>query len=298
MSEPEPSAVETPAPALPPKWWGDPDLVMDELFEGRRSVIVMDDTGRPASRALGAEERVGVAIDAPVVPEVCQQLQWLLTDLESSTAGGVLDFHMSRFFSYKCLTHQDRLRYMRALVGLFVRFDLPIVDAELTPQQAAVRERDFGREASGPEGLWLPKDLWLPVALHAELEVLHTAVHACPEDRPVTAWVASGPGRKHRGVFRYELRRKGTDGRRKVHNPFPERLDPQGVVCWVAEDFPPLQLADFAAWSVNRLKRLSVEQAPHLLNDRNRDIARTLLPMVDQCANAWPEWAHRVFAEV
>lgn len=224
---------------------------INELFRGEAYGIFIDDTGSPgitgAPNNYHPERKtwVAVVISPAQTTEVMTMLQKAINELSSTY--GVDEFHFTDIYSgtkkFKNISLENRLNLFSFMAQIFQRYNLPIIVQTFDPETLAhVHERSAGKMPNKIQYFNLNKcnDLSLLFLFIRLKEFMK-------EQEPM--------GRKKARVFIDEGFKKNGKGMRipSFENAFVE-----SQICFAkSSTIYPIQLADFAAFSLNRMQLLA-----------------------------------------
>lgn len=221
---------------------------VNEQIRGEVHGVFIDDTGSPglANRAEGLHPElkswVAVVIPRTQLPEIWRQFPAALNELRSVLGGK--EFHFADIYmgrrEFKEVERDVRMSLFRFMAHLFVAYRLPVIVQTLDPSSLS----------EWRELLSLPDDLGLfDFSNHEHLALFMLLVRVklylkqtFPEqDRRARVFVDEGFKKDGRGIVIEPLQ--------------PEVAD--GLVCFArSESVLPIQLADFAAFCLNRVQLL------------------------------------------
>lgn len=266
-------------PALDPWSPGDSFSSADiwqDVVAGHRSIIVIDDT---RASTPDSERRVGIAIPVEKVATVHNSMVDLCLTLGRETIDEVDEIHCRELTHtdnsrYDPLTWERRLQILHRLAHILHDNDLTVRHAEVDDVFAQLfylplpYRGDPGRSPQAER------------MLRSEMRLAAQLARDCGNDALITGYLASGPSRS-RGQCLSEVV-DHLSGERTY--PLLGYLDPPGLVIETAGIFPLLQLADFAAWSFNRLSTImqSPDPTPGAMSNTNRRILTAIRLAVPQ----------------
>lgn len=285
---------------------GLPDLQWDiwelfgEMYRGKRWCIVADDTTGPPVSGLHPQRRAWAAVFLPpqAQPGLFQDLDVARQQLYELT--GTRDFSFKDLLAedaaaYRCLTLEQRLGFLELFVDIFGFYSnagMGIGLMQFDPEEFQ-RLRADGRRTRGPElevrrgSAWTFDD-YDAAAQHGALWAAVNWIRERDRERPITA--VADRWHNHAGVAGGVSIKSDKGWVRGL-----TQFDPPAVLYETSGGFPPLQLADFAAWSFSRLEA-SAKRRP-LQSSHDRAIVGVLHRMVDRYV--WlPEGLHDAFGPV
>lgn len=221
---------------------------VDEQRAGEINGVFIDDTSSPGLRDtpsnLHPERKSWVAVVVPrsVIAEVWQQLPRAIAELKLQTGGS--EFHFTDIYqgrrAFKGVPLQQRLAVFRFMAFIFATHNFPVFVQTLDPNTLQdVRERVKLPERLGPFSFKKQEDLALFFLL---IRVKwHLEQQYAENERPARVFVDEG--------FQ-------NNGAAIVIPPL-EAVFADGLVCFAqSNSILPLQLADFAAFCLNRSQLL------------------------------------------
>ena len=219
---------------------------MGDLASGQRYGVFIDDTGSPGMQSSetgphpGRTSWVGVVIPPSQMPEVLEQLSAAVKELKMLI--GASEFHCKDIFQgtgqFKGLDLQLRLNILSFLADTFNLYRFPIFVQTFDPVSLAnIQQREPGlRDLKvGAFGFSKPND----TALFFLLFHIHRylAEHRQSKDHLAAVFVDEG----------------FVNANRALENPIWREAFVDGLICFVSSaTVLPLQLADFAAYALNR----------------------------------------------
>ncbi len=234
-----------------------------ELASGVRSGVFVDDSGSPgASSALDSERKtwVAVVLNSEQVAEVLAQMPGALQELRART--GASEFHFTDIYSgkapFKDIPLDLRLGLFRFMAFLFRTYQLPILVQTFTPAEVADLHARGLQPRVPPFDMSRVTDCALCFLLIRVKWFLERELRA-----PVAARVFVDEGFKKNGLA--------------LSLPMWSSTFADGLVCFArSESVLPLQLADFAAFGLNRTQMLLAK--PHL-SELDEHLLRILEPL-------------------
>jgi hypothetical protein len=219
---------------------------LDELAAGRAYGVFVDDTGAPGLSDTPAnfhpERKSWVAVIVPPyqMPEVLEQLPGALQELERLT--GAREFHFADIYAgrreFKGIDLQVRLALFEFMAHIFSVYQFPIIVQTFDPETLSyLHSRSEGKlpDRLPPFDFTKPED----TALFFLLIRVKWFMEQTPEYPKVKARVFIDEGWKRNGVA--------------IRIPTFEDVFGDGLVCFCqSSSILPIQLADFAAFALNR----------------------------------------------
>ena len=217
---------------------------LNELKSGQYHGVFIDDTGSPGLATRSAhlhpdrKSFVAVIISAADVGEVLHEMPGAIEQLTS--ACGATEFHFADIYSgrkhFKNLDLDLRLGFFRIMSHIFQIYKFPIIVQTFDPitLQNVLNRSNLSTNKAGPFNLEKPEDLALFFLL---LRTKWYIEKGCSGS--IKARVFVDEGFKKNGVA--------------IKMPRFERQFADGLVCFARSDtILPIQLADFAAFALNR----------------------------------------------
>jgi Protein of unknown function (DUF3800) len=241
---------------------------LNELRCGHYHGVFIDDTGSPGlptgSTHLHPDRKsfVAVIVSAADIGEVLREMPGAIQEL--TLACGATEFHFADIYNgrgqFKNLDLNLRLAFFRLMSHIFQVYKFPIIVQTFNPitLQEVHRRADLQVKRIGPFNLEKQEDLalfflLLRIKLHLEKEF--------PNGSQARVFVDEGF--KKNGVA--------------IKMPRFARYFADGLVCFARSDtILPIQLADFAAFALNRHQILLSKP---LLSDLDRELLAILTPM-------------------
>lgn len=239
---------------------------VDELGRGDVYGIFIDDTGSPGVRDAPENfhpERktwVAVVISPSQIREVMEQMQESLDELHKTL--GATEFHFTEIYSgtkqFKGVNLQVRLSFFEFMANLFSTYDFPIIVQTFDPETLAdVRSRSKGQIPDSIPHFDLTQcnDLALYFLLHR----LQRYVQETTTFPSIKARVFIDEGFKKNGIA--------------VKIPIFADAFADGQICFAqSSSISPIQLADFAAFSLNRVQLIGGREQRNSLDWRLLEI--------------------------
>ena len=248
--------------------------IFAQMMAGERWGIFVDDTGTHTDRPAG----VAVVVPPETAPGALCMLGEKCQQLEADIGTHVHHFRelVRGNPPFDCYTEAQRHSIMSEFTFLFDHYGLPVVVFQDGPEHDEMREkiREVMRKAFPlPWANYLMKPSAF-VMLGVLIGTLSMKDHFHPGDeRPVSVfWDTVG-----KTTNRDMAIGNAVDGVTK----FTE-LDPPGICIRQPAECPPLELADFAAWSYHRLADLHARLP--LGRREDLEMLRVLRPMADHFA--------------
>lgn len=221
---------------------------VDEQRAGKVHGVFVDDTGSPGLKDtppnLHPERKSWVAVVVPrsQIAEVWQQFPRALDELKLQTGGS--EFHFTDIYagirSFKGVPLQKRLAVFAFMAHIFDQYRFPVFVQTFDPESLRdVRSRGSFPQRLGPFDFTKQQDLalfflLLRVRWHLEQNYLE-------RERRARVFVDEG------------FQRNGT----AISLPPLQKVFADGLICFGRSDsILPLQLADFAAFCLNRTQLL------------------------------------------
>ncbi|HLA11225.1 MAG TPA: DUF3800 domain-containing protein [Pyrinomonadaceae bacterium] len=241
---------------------------IDELADGNLYGVFVDDTGSPGLSTtpehLHKERKtwVGVIVPPNQIKEVLQQFPRALEELEKAT--GATEFHFTDIYSGKkgFAKHKvdlpTRLGLFNFMAYIFTSYRFPVFVQTLDPETLSeFLARGNVPDQVGPFRMSRPNDVALFLLL---LRV---------------KWYLEKAGKSSKArVFIDEGYKKNENALRM---PSWQAVFCDGLLCFArSSSIHPIQLADFAAFCLNRTQLLLGKQK---LSDLDKELLRILSPM-------------------
>lgn len=223
---------------------------MNELAAGRAYGIFIDDTGSPGlantppNYLSGRKTWVAVIVPPYQMAEVLEQFKRALHTLKEAT--GATEFHFTDIYSgrkeFKGVDLQIRLMLFELMASIFSQYQFPIIVQTFDPETLAdVRKRLAGRIPERIPQFDLTREE--DAALFFLLICLRWFMEETSEFPNVKARVFIDESYKKTGVG--------------IKIPTFEKVFCDGLVCFAqSSSIVPIQLADFAAFALNRSQLL------------------------------------------
>jgi hypothetical protein len=240
---------------------------LDDLARGIHHGVFIDDTGSPglaiASPRLHPERSSWVAVIVPRsdMREILEQFPGALDEL--SRLAPSREFHFGDIYAgrkeFDGLPIAVRLALFEFMATIFRTYRLPVIVQTLDPTSLGeIRRRGKFPDSIGPFNLIRPTDAALFFLL------LRVKWHLQGATGPGLARVFIDEGYKNNGVA--------------IRIPTFEKVFADGLVCFAkSSSIYPIQLADFAAFCMNRTQLL-------LARDELSYLDRTLLEILSPIA--------------
>jgi len=239
---------------------------VDEMTRGDSYGIFIDDTGSPgiqgAPENFHPERKTWVAVIVPPIQiaEVMQQMSRALEELQQSI--GADEFHFTEIYSgkkqFKDVDLQIRLGFFEFMSQIFSVYKLPVIVQTFDPETLAdLRARSNGKllDSIPPFDFNNCGDL----ALLFLLIRLKTYLQETATFGKVKARVFIDEGFKNNGIC--------------IRIPIFDGAFTDGQVCFAkSSSIYPIQLADFAAFSLNRVQLLGGKEQRSPLDIRLLEI--------------------------
>jgi len=215
-----------------------------DLRRGQLHGVFIDDTGSPGLTAstphLHPERKswIAVVVSPRDIAEVLEQMPRAIGELKRATGGG--EFHFTDIYAgrkaFKNVDLSVRLAVFEFMAYIFARYKFPIIVQTLDPHSVArIHSGASFPKQVGPFNLTKQNDLALFFLL---IRVKWFLEQKLAKPGP-WARVFIDEGFKKSGVA--------------IKIPSFERYFVDGLVCFVRSDLvQPIQLADFAAFALNR----------------------------------------------
>ncbi len=235
---------------------------LDELALGRAYGIFVDETGSPGLENtppnLHPERKswVAVVVSPEVMPEVLDQLPPALDELQELV--GADEFHFTDIWSgrhqFKDVDLQVRLALFQFMAHIFATYRFPIIVQTFDPATLA----DFRSKIGGrlPDRL-PPFDFTRQedTALFILMIRLKLFMQGTPTYPDIKARVFIDEGYKSNGIA--------------IKIPTFEDVFRDGLICFgQSSSILPIQLADFAAFTLNRVQLIGGKQQRTPLDNR------------------------------
>ena len=221
---------------------------VDEQRAGKINGVFIDDTGSPGlvdtPSHLHPQRKSWVAVVVPrsVIAEVWQQLPRAISELKLQTGGS--EFHFTDIYqgrrAFKGVPLQKRLAVFRFMAFIFATYNFPVFVQTLDPNTLEdLRKRVTLPERLGPFNFKKQEDLALFFLL---IRVKwHLEQNYSENKRPARVFVDEGFQKPGAAI---------------VIEPL-EQVFANGLICFAqSSSILPLQLADFAAFCLNRSQLL------------------------------------------
>lgn len=221
---------------------------VDEQRKGLVHGVFVDDTGSPGLQTtpgnLHPRRKSWVAVIVPrsVIAEVWDQLPRAFDELQSMM--GASEFHFADVYAgrkdFKKLSLRERLAIFEFMAHIFSIYKFPILVQTFDPKSlAAVRAKAKFPDRLGPFNLQKPEDAALFLLILRIKWHLHE--NYAPMERRARLFVDEGFQRNGAAIQLSSLADIFCDG----------------LVCFAKSDaILPIQLADFAAFCMNRMQLL------------------------------------------
>ena len=219
---------------------------LDELTSGLKYSAFIDDTGSPGLRSgrLHPERKswVGVVVPPDQMPEVVEQCPEAVEELHRIT--GAEEFHFTDIYAgkgeFKGLDLQVRLSLFRFMAEIFQIYEFPVFVQTLDPISLDDIQRHGGfPDRVGPFNLRKHDDMALLFLLIRIKQYIEGHRKAPSE----VARVFADEGYKRYGTA--------------IHIPAWNYVFADGLICFArSSSIYPIQLADFAAYALNRQQLL------------------------------------------
>ena len=243
---------------------------LDELAQGAAYGVFIDDTGSPGLADtppnLHPERKTWVAVIVPpdVMPEILYQLKGVIQELKQQFDTD--EFHFADIYNgrrhFKGIDLQKRLAIFEFMAFVFSANSIPILVQTFDPETLAhFRSRT---PSDVPEGI-PPFDLTKPedAALFCLLAQVKSFMKKTPTYPGTRARVFIDEGFKNAGIA-IKLR--------TFENEFAD-----GLICFAqSSSIFPIQLADFAAFLLNRTQLIGGREQRSPLDNRIAQIASTI----------------------
>ena len=239
---------------------------VDELARGDVYGIFIDDTGSPGIQGTPAnfhpERKTWVAVVIPPtqIGEVMEQMPQALDKLHKTV--GAEEFHFTEIYSgtkqFKDIDLQARLSLFEFMANQFSAYNFPIIVQTFDPETLAdVRSRSEGQlpKAIPPFDLTRCNDL----ALFFLLFRLRCYMQESTTFPGIKARVFIDEGFKRNGIA--------------IRIPTFDDTFADGQICFAqSSSIFPIQLADFAAFSLNRVQWIGGKEQRNSLDSRLLEI--------------------------
>ena len=244
---------------------------LDELAAGQTYGVFVDDTAAPGLSEtppnFHPERKSWVAVIVPPhqMPEVLRQFPLALKELERLT--GATEFHFADIYSgrkeFKALDLQVRLALFEFMAHIFSAYQFPIIVQTFDPETLSDIHTRSGNQLPnrvGPFDFTKVED----AALFFLLIRLKWFIEEIREDPKIKARVFVDEGWKRNGVA--------------VKIPTFDAVFSDGLVCFCqSSSILPIQLADFAAFALNRTQLIGGR-------DKRNSLDLRLLEILSQVA--------------
>ena len=244
---------------------------MNELSAGKAYGIFIDDTGSPGLTDTPPnylpERKSWVAVIIPPhqMPEVLEQFPGALHELKDAT--GATEFHFTDIYAgrkeFKGVDIQVRLKLFEFMAFIFLHYQFPIIVQTFDSETLADLRKRSGNQMPDripPFDLTREED----TALFFLLIRLKWFMEKTPEFPHVKGRVFIDEGYKKNGVA--------------IKIPTFETVFGEGLVCFgKSSDIMPIQLADFAAFALNRTQIIGGR-------DKRNSLDQRLLQILSQVA--------------
>lgn len=249
---------------------------VNDLLTGSYYGVFIDDTGSPGLASTPANlhpERktwVGVVVKPHQMPEVLHQFPQALNGLYEFT--GAKEFHFADIYAgkgeFKDVDFQIRLSLFEFMVDIFCEYDFPIYVQTFDPNTLSTlrsaRPRDFP-ENVGMFDMTKQND----VALLLLIMRIKWFIEKDRSNANSLAYVFADEGYKKNGMA--------------IEIPSWKSVFKDGCIYFArSSDYHPLQLADFAAFVLNRSQLLIGKQE---LNERDKQLLTIIEPLCNNFRN-------------
>jgi len=240
---------------------------LNDLKVGQFHGVFIDDTGSPGLNTTGKylhpqrKSWVAVAVSSDIIGEILRQMPGALDELKLLC--GATEFHFADIYNgrkhFQKLDLNLRLSFFRFMAYVFNVYNFPVIVQTFDPATL----RDFHRRADlpkkiGPFNLEKQEDLGLFFLLLRVKWYLEKKDSSGPRAR-----VFADEGFKKNGAM--------------IKMPRFERHFVDGLVCFARSNaILPIQLADFAAFALNRTQILLGKSE---LSDLDRELLKILSPI-------------------
>ncbi len=255
----------------------------DELAQGRCYGIFVDDTGSPGLQDtppnLHPERKtwVAVVVTPDLMPKVLEQIPQAITELQRIT--GATEFHFSDIYNkrgpFKTVDLQARLAIFEFMAHVFSVYRFPVLVQTFDPVTLSnIRERS----ATLLQDRLIPFDLTKPedTALLSLLIRLRWFMEKTATYPTVKARVFIDEGFMKNGIA--------------IKIPTFGAVFAGSLICFAqSKSILPLQLADFAAFALNRVQLIGGKEQRSSLDNR-------LLQILSPIAWNYQNLEHRVFS--
>lgn len=235
---------------------------LNELAHGKAYGIFIDDTGSPGltdtppNYLPGRKSWVAVIIPPHQMPEVLEQFSGALYALKEKT--GAKEFHFTDIYAgrkeFRNVDLQIRLKIFEFMAFIFSQYQFPIIVQTFDPETLAdIRARNGNQmpDRIPPFDLTREEDM----ALFFLLIRLKWFMEKTPEFPLVKGRVFIDEGYKKNGVA--------------IKIPTFEMVFGDGLVCFGRSSIiMPIQLADFAAFALNRMQLIGGRDRRNSLDQR------------------------------
>lgn len=260
---------------------------VDEQRAGKIHGVFIDDTGSPGlydtPSQLHPERKSWVAVVVPrsVIAEVWDQFPRAIAELKVQT--GANEFHFTDIFmgrrEFEGISLSKRLAIFKFMSHLFGAYKFPILVQTLDPESLQdVLSRSKFPDRLGPFNLKKQEDLALVFLLFRVK--WHLERTYSENNRPARVFVDEG------------YKKNGA----AISIPLLNRVFADGLICFARSDsILPLQLADFAAFCLNRTQLLLGRPK---LSQRDELLLRIIQPIVWNYQNIPKMSLRNWFAEI
>jgi Protein of unknown function (DUF3800) len=247
--------------------------LVTELKSGRHYGVFIDDTGSPGlnTPGLNAKRKSWVAVIVPPaqVTEVMDQLPNALSFLKEEVGIKNPEFHFADIWAgrnaFAKMDLQARLAIFRFMAFIFSTYRFPVLVQTFDPDNAA----DFQRDSDWPETVGP-----LRINDHADFALIVLLIRIrlylkSPEQNNATACVIVDEGRLKKGSS-------------IVLSGLEPTFCAGAVLFASSRTVHPIQLADFAAFAMNRWQLLRVKEK---LNEIDKTLLEILSPVAECFSN-------------
>ena len=240
---------------------------LDELALGKHHGVFIDDTGSPglATAGLGLHPDraswVAVIVSPIDMPEVLEQFPQALDELSRHVPSQ--EFHFGDIYAgrkeFRGRPIAFRLAIFEFMAKIFRTYRFPVIVQTFDPDSLAeIRRRGPFPDSVGPFNLGRPVDAALFILL------LRVKWHLEDQPKPAVARVFVDEGYKKNGTV--------------IRIPRFKEVFADGLVCFARSSaIYPIQLADFAAFCLNRTQLLLGKAE---LSDLDKRLLEILSPIV------------------
>ncbi len=235
---------------------------IDELAVGRTYGIFVDDTGSPGLQNTPSnlhpkrKSWVAVVVRPDLMPEILDQFPHALDGLDELV--GADEFHFADIYAgrrhFRGVDLNLRLALFEFMARIFSRYQFPIIVQTFDPVTLAdIRSRSQGAlpDRMPPFDFTQPED----TALFFLICRLKQFMEATPTFPDVKARVFIDEGYKKNGIA--------------IAFPTFETVFADGLICFgQSTSILPIQLADFAAFALNRTQLIIGKERRDSLDDR------------------------------